>query len=104
MTSLIQFYVPDSHCEAVKAALFAVGAGRMEQYEHVCWQCEGQGQFRPLAGSHPFLGKHDVLKRVTEWKVEMICADELVEQAVAALLQHHPYETPAYAVIKMAHE
>ena len=51
------FYVPDSHLEAVKKAVFAIGAGRIGAYDSCCWQVLGQGQYRPLEGSQPFLGK-----------------------------------------------
>ncbi len=45
----ICFYVPESHLEKVKEALFATGAGRIGDYDHCCWQTRGTGQFRPLA-------------------------------------------------------
>ena len=50
------FYVPDSHVEAVKQAVFAAGGGRVGAYDSCAWQVLGQGQFRPLTGSQPFLG------------------------------------------------
>lgn len=49
MYSLV-FYVPESHCDGVKQAVFAAGAGRLGYYEHCTWQVLGQGQFHPTAG------------------------------------------------------
>lgn len=98
----LTFYVPESHLEAVKTALFAAGAGRVGDYDACCWQVRGQGQFRPLAGSQPFLGQQGVVEVVEEFRVEMVCEDHLVAAAVAALKQAHPYETPAYDVLKLA--
>ena len=95
------FFVPDSHVQGVKAALFAVGAGRIGNYDQCCWQVLGQGQFRPLPGSDPYLGEGGVVERVEEWKVELVVADELIQLAVAALKQAHPYETPAYEVYRL---
>ena len=89
-------YVPESHLQAVKDAVFASGAGRIGDYEHCCWQVLGQGQFRPLPGSTPFLGSEGVVETVPEYKVELVVADELVERAVAALREAHPYEEPAF--------
>ena len=89
-------YVPESHLQAVKDAVFASGAGRIGDYEHCCWQVLGQGQFRPLPGSAPFLGSEGVVETVPEYKVELVVADELVERAVAALREAHPYEEPAF--------
>ena len=92
------FYVPESHLESVKQAVFDAGAGRMGDYEHCCWQVLGQGQFRPGADADPFIGESGKLERVAEYRVEMICEDELIQQAVAALRQAHPYEEPAFDV------
>ena len=90
------FFVPESHLDTVKAALFSAGAGRIGDYDSCCWQVLGEGQFRPLAASQPFIGAQDQLSRVPEYRVEMVCADELVVAAVAALRTAHPYETPAF--------
>ncbi|MCY4425541.1 MAG: YqfO family protein [Halieaceae bacterium] len=90
------FYVPESHLQTVKDAVFASGAGRIGDYEHCCWQVLGQGQFRPMQGSAPFLGSEGVVETVPEYKVELVVADELVERAVAALRVAHPYEEPAF--------
>lgn len=95
------FYVPDSHLQAVKQAVFAAGAGLVGNYDSCCWQTLGQGQFRPLSGSQPFLGQAGQLEQVAEWKVELVVADELIELAVRALKSVHPYETPAFEVWRL---
>jgi hypothetical protein len=94
----LAFFVPDSHVEVVKAAVFAAGGGRIGDYDHCAWQTLGQGQFRPLDGSQPFLGQTGQVEVVEEWKVELVVADDLIAQVVAALKHSHPYETPAYEV------
>ncbi|UMY62648.1 NGG1p interacting factor NIF3 [Pseudomonas sp. LS.1a] len=98
----LAFFVPASHVEVVKAAVFAAGGGRIGDYDHCAWQTLGQGQFRPLDGSQPFLGQAGQVEVVEEWKVELVVADELIVQVVAALKQSHPYETPAYEVWRLA--
>ena len=94
------FYCPDSDLEKVKEAVFAAGAGRIGNYDHCCWQTKGTGQFRPLAGSDPTLGRQGTLESVTEWKVEMVCEESVVALVVSALVEAHPYETPAYHVLR----
>lgn len=96
------FYVPVDQLETVKNAVFAAGAGRIGDYEHCCWQVKGSGQFRPLVGSQPFLGTVDELEVVDEFRVEMVCEDELIRNALRALLSAHPYEEPAYDVWQLA--
>ncbi len=82
----------------VKNAVFEAGAGRYDNYDCCAWEVEGIGQFRPLAGSDPFIGKSDMIERVAETRVEMICEDVLVPAILSALIVTHPYETPAYEV------
>jgi len=97
----LAFFVPPSHVEQVKNALFAAGAGRIGAYDCCSWQVLGQGQFRPLDGSQPFIGHAGEVEQVQEWKVELVVSDELIRQAVAALKNSHPYEVPAYDVWKL---
>ena len=92
------FFVPESHKEQVKTAIFAVGAGRYDGYDKCSWETIGTGQFRPLAGSQPFIGQQDIVEQVAEYRVETICGDDCIKQVLEALLQTHPYETPAYEV------
>ena len=96
------FFVPEDHKEVVKAAVFQAGAGRMGEYECCCWEVAGQGQFRPMAGANPFIGELGKVEKVTEYRVEMVVAEELVKAVVAAMKQAHPYEEPAYDVWQLA--
>lgn len=98
----IAFYVPESHCESVKQAIFATGAGRIGNYDQCAWECLGTGQFRPLVGSQPFLGQAHQLEKVAEYRVELVCAEQYLEAAIQALKQSHPYEEPAYLVIQLS--
>ncbi len=97
----ICFFVPATHLELVKQALFNQGAGKIGDYDGCAWQTLGEGQFRPLQGSAPFIGEVDNITTLAEYKVEMVCADGLIKQAVQALLLAHPYQEPAYEVYKI---
>lgn len=96
------FYVPESHLEPVKQSIFDAGGGCIGDYEQCCWQVLGEGQFRPRAGAQPYIGKQDELERVAEYRVELVCSDELIGPSVAALKAAHPYEEPAYDVWLLA--
>lgn len=95
------YFVPETHVEQTKQALFDAGAGRIGDYDCCAWQCLGRGQFRPLEGSDPFLGKAGEIEAVDEYKVELVCADERIGDAIGALKRAHPYEEPAYEVYRM---
>lgn len=96
----INVYIPESHLEDVKQAMFDAGAGRIGDYDSCCWQTQGQGQFRPLAGNNAFIGETDKLEYVQEYKVEMVCSSARVRQVVKAMIKAHPYEEPAYDLYK----
>jgi len=95
------FFVPESHLEAVKRAVFDAGAGKIGAYDCCCWQVRGLGQFRPLSGSHPHLGSLDELETVEEYRVELVCENDKIRQSVLAMKQAHPYEEPAFDVIEL---
>ena len=94
-------YIPESQVEPVKDALFAAGAGRYAAYDRCCWQVLGQGQFRPLAGSHPFVGQTGIVEQISEFRVEMLCEDSAVAAVTAALRAAHPYEEPAFDFVRI---
>lgn len=100
----IYFFVPESHLEVVKDALFSVGAGKIGDYQKCAWQIAGQGQFEPMEGSQPFIGRAMKLERVLEYRVEMVCAESIVKSAIQALRDAHPYEEPAYGVIPLQND
>jgi hypothetical protein len=97
----LSFYVPESHLEPVKSALFAKGAGHYKAYDQCCWQVRGEGQFRPLADSRPYSGQTGQLENVAEYKVEIVCKAVFIKEVVKTLLSIHPYEEPAYEIYKI---
>ncbi len=97
----IVFYVPADNLESVKTALFASGAGRIGSYDQCAWQTKGTGQFRPLSGSDPHIGEMNMKEKVEEFKVEMVCEDNFLDEVIFALKKAHPYEVPAYCVFKL---
>ena len=96
----IEVYVPESHLEAVKTAMFAAGAGRVGDYDSCAWQTPGQGQFRPLEGASPYIGQVGKVETEPEYKVEMVCAGGLVREVIEAMKGAHPYEEVAHSVIR----
>lgn len=94
-------YVPESHLEAVKSAMFAAGAGRTQRYEQCSWQALGQGQFLPREGSKPHIGQANKLSRVPEYRLEMICGEVELPEVISVMKQAHPYEEPAYGAFPL---
>jgi len=86
------FYVPESHLEKVKIALFEKGAGKLGNYDSCSWETEGVGQFRPLHGSSPFIGDKNKVEQVREFRVEMVIQDGYINSVLSKLVEVHPYE------------
>lgn len=97
----ICFYAPASHADIIKAAMFEQGAGKIGQYSCCAWQVLGEGQFMPLDGSHAFIGEKNKVEKISEYKIEMVCDDEVIHAVIQALKKSHPYETPAYQVWRL---
>ena len=98
----IVVFVPEQDCDKVKASMFEAGAGKIGNYDCCCFELKGTGQFRPLAGSNPYLGKFQQLEKVEEVRVEMVCDDEYIAPVIKAMRSSHPYEEPAFDVVALA--
>lgn len=97
----ISFYVPVKDAEKVKNAMFKAGAGKIGNYSCCAWQVLGEGQFLPMEGSHPAIGEKYKLEKIQEYKVEMVCAEDYINDVIVAMREAHPYEEPAYQVIRV---
>lgn len=95
------YYVPESHLEFTKLAIFEAGAGGIGNYEHCAWQVLGIGQFKPVKGANPFIGELEVLEQIPEWRVETIVPEDKAKQVEKALKASHPYEEPAFEFIQI---
>lgn len=93
-------YVPLSHRDAVLATLFDAGAGRMGDYDSCAYWSDGIGQFRPGPGADPFIGETGVLEHVEESRIEVVLPHDRIRDVVSALLGAHPYEEPAFDLVR----
>jgi len=97
----LYFYVPETHLELVKEAIFEVGAGTMGTYSRCSWQVKGEGQFCSDPGSKPYIGDIGEVTKMAEFKVETLCTEQNLEAVLMALHKTHPYEMPAYGVLEL---
>lgn len=97
----LNFYVPPEAKESTKEALFSIGVGNFDNYKLCSWETLGSGQFKPIADANPSIGELGKLEVLQEYKVELICPDDLIQLAVKTLKEVHPYEEVAYEVFKM---
>lgn len=94
-------FIPEDAKEDVKHAIFSTGAGHLGNYSDCSFETKGIGQFRPLKGSNPTIGTHQQVELVHEVKVEILCSEDNIKQAINAMIKAHPYEEVAYEVYKV---
>jgi len=94
-------FVPMKSLQKVADACFRAGAGWIGNYSHCSFNSAGLGTFFPLEGSKPTIGKPGKFENVEEFKFETIVPAEKIENVVKAMKAAHPYEVPAFDVIKL---
>ena len=95
-------FVPAGAAEAVRAAVFAAGAGHIGDYSHCSWSVAGTGQFLPLDGASPSIGHIGSVERVSEDRIDVVAPARLRGDVAAAIRASHPYEEPAFDVVSLA--
>ena len=95
-------FVPGDAAEAVRAAVFAAGAGDIGDYSQCSWSVTGTGQFLPERGADPAIGTVGSVERLPEDRIEVIAPAGARSQILAAMRSAHPYEEPAFDVFSLA--
>ena len=94
-------FVPESHLEKVRKAINDAGAGFIGNYRDCSFRSLGTGTFRPLEGSHPFLGSKGIIEEVAEYRLEVIVPGDVQDQVIRSMLESHPYEEVAYDLMPL---
>ena len=89
-------YIPVSHLETVRNAIFEAGAGIIGNYDQCGFTTGGAGSFRANDNAKPFVGEKGKIHFEDEIRFETILFTHIREKVVMALLDAHPYEEVAY--------
>ncbi|MDR2956281.1 MAG: Nif3-like dinuclear metal center hexameric protein [Prevotella sp.] len=89
-------FVPHSHIEVVRNALFNAGAGNIGNYDSCSYNIIGEGTFRAGQNTNPFVGERGELHTEPETRIEVILPAYKQNDIMRALIAVHPYEEPAY--------
>src|SRR5947209_5839323 len=84
---------PEAAAEAVES-----GARLIGQYSQCSFRLAGTGTFFGSEAAHPAVGQKGRREEVSEWRLEAVCPEDRVGQAIASLRRAHSYEEPAYDV------
>ena len=88
----LDFYVPSTQAATVRNAVLDAGAGRLGHYTNCAWETAGRGQ-RMVPGA---FGAPGTVLTVEEVKIEVIVAEDLLQQVVDVLIEKHPAEQPVF--------
>ncbi len=97
-------FVPESHIEKVKEAIFNAGAGLIGNYDQCGFTVDGKGTFRGNEFTSPFTGDKGKLHTQQEVRFETILFSHLKEKVIKALLSAHPYEEVAYDLYSLEND
>lgn len=97
----LSVYVPESHKDSVFNALTKAGGGAIGDYKDCGYFINGQGTFLPKENASPFIGKAGQKEVVQETKIEITVEEKYLGKAINAMIEAHPYETPAFNVVKL---
>jgi dinuclear metal center YbgI/SA1388 family protein len=98
----IVVFVPVSHTEEVRTAIFNAGAGNIGNYSECSFNTAGEGTFKAGEGTNPFSGVQGKRHTEGETKVEIIFQNWLEDAIIKAMLKAHPYEEVAYDIVPLA--
>lgn len=95
-------FVPKEDVDDVRAAICDAGAGVIGDYTYCTFNAPGIGTFIPGDNSDPYSGQKNELNEEREIRLETLLPTVNVPAVLEALMKAHPYEEPAYDLIRIA--
>lgn len=102
--SKLSIFVPKENTEALEAALFSQGAGRIGNYAECSFLTQGIGSFKPINEAQPTIGELGARSFVKENRVEVLVENWKVNEVLKSARQAHPYEEMAYDLVSLENE
>ena len=97
-------FVPLSHADNVRTALFNSGAGHIGNYEQCSYNLEGFGTFKGSENTNPYAGERGKLHFEKEVRIESVFPKVIQTRVISALLDVHPYEEVAYDIYPLEND
>ncbi|MEW6401375.1 MAG: cytochrome C biogenesis protein [Chloroflexota bacterium] len=98
----LEIFVPQEHALKIRDELAKIGVGVIGNYDHCVALMAVRGFFRPREGANPAVGAVGNISEVAEYKLEVNCKRDLVQEAIRVIRRVHPYEEPLINVIPLA--
>lgn len=97
----LEIFIPETHFRQLQTVLQSVDAGHIGNYDCCLSYSHVMGTWRPLEGTHPYLGSTDEISEEPELKVEVTVTAERLDETLRAIKSVHPYEEPVINVIPL---
>ena len=97
----LEIFIPETHFPQLQKALQEADAGHIGNYDSCLSYSPVIGTWRPLTGTHPYIGEQGTVSREPELKVEVTIRAEKLDETVAMIKAVHPYEEPVINVIPL---
>lgn len=97
----LRVFVPFTHSETIKSALFTAGAGDISNYSECSFSGKGVGTFLANEQAEPTIGTIGLREEVEEAAIEVIYPSYLERNILIAMFENHPYEEVAYDVYSL---
>jgi dinuclear metal center YbgI/SA1388 family protein len=97
-------FVPESHLEKVREALFDAGAGVIGKYDRCGFTVTGTGSFRAGEDTNPYVGGKGSIHFEPEVRLETILFAHLKDNVIRALRSSHPYEEIAFDLYPLVND
>lgn len=97
-------FIPYAQADDMRQALAQVGAGAIGDYNACSFTVQGEGRFKALEGATPHVGEVGEVHIEAEQRIEVVFPASAKNRVLKAMLQHHPYEEPAYDLYELAQQ
>ena len=97
----LEIFIPESHFRELQKALQDADAGHIGNYDSCLSYSKVTGAWRPLEGTHQYIGAKGEISEEPELKVEVTIRRDQLADVVSKVKTVHPYEEPVINVIPM---
>jgi dinuclear metal center YbgI/SA1388 family protein len=91
-------YAPTEEVDALRTALFAVGAGGIGNYSNCSFNTEGIGTYKGNEATNPTKGKKGKIHFEKETQISLVFPKHLEPKILSTLFKVHSYEEIAYEI------
>lgn len=97
----LEIFIPETHLDILRSALQRADAGHIGNYDSCLSYSRVTSTWRPLEGTHPFLGEQGKVSCEPELKVEVTVLLDRLNETIQEIKQIHPYEEPVINAIPL---